>query len=554
MFKIYNSLNVGTTRFQNQNVTDNGANSKTPKANLLMSVFVICGLFLTGFTASAQITVTNPGNTTPALNATYTSLALAITDVNNRTAISGPVTITLSAAQTAPAGGYSISNAAITGGSNTNRITFDGGANVITAGVGTSTTTDAFFKIIGTDFITLQNFVMNESAGNITTTTQIEWGVALLYATATNGSQNITIQNNTITLNRTNANTLGIYSNSTHTATSVGTSATATGTAGGNSGLKIYSNTISNVNQGIVIVGPTAVADANTGIEIGGASLGNTITNFGTTTTASYINVSGTVNGILIRNSNGFTISNNTVTSSVGGTTLGTLNGIQVPAATTAPTTTFTNNINSNTISLQSGLATGPIVGISYPSGSASATSVLNVNSNNFATFGHTVAASGAITFITVTSTNLTTSISSNTFTNMSVNTTGSVTFISNSITVPAGGSQTISSNSIVTAFNKTGAGGTVTGITTGGSSTTVTSTWNANNFSNITVTGATAITFINNTDGGSVNHNITNNIFNNITGGTSAIVGINSSFGGDRKSTRLNSSHLARSRMPSSA
>ena len=101
MFKIYNSLNVGTTRFQNQNVTDNGAASKTPKANLLMSVFVICCLFLTGFTASAQITVTNPGNTTPALNATYASLALAITDVNNRTAISGPVTITLSAAEEA---------------------------------------------------------------------------------------------------------------------------------------------------------------------------------------------------------------------------------------------------------------------------------------------------------------------------------------------------------------------------------------------------------------------------------------------------------------------
>ena len=142
------------------------------------------------------------------------------------------------------------------------------------------------------------------------------------------------------------------------------------------------------------------------------------------------------------------------------------------------PTTTFTNNINSNNISLQSAVTAGSIVGISYPSGSASATSVLNVNNNNFNTFGHTVAASGAITLITVTSTNLTTSISSNTFTNLSVNTTGSLTFISNSITVPAGGSQTINGNSIVTAFNKTGAGGTVTGITTGGSSTTVTSNW----------------------------------------------------------------------------
>lgn len=262
---------------------------------------------------------------------------------------------------------------------------------------------DGFFKIIGADFITIQNFVMNESASNTVTAaatnTMMEWGVALLYATTTNGAQNIIIQNNTITLNRIYQNTFGIYSNSTHAAGTATTSATATTTAGGNSGLKIYGNTISNVNMGIVVVGPTAVADANTGIEIGGAGLGNTITNFGTTGTFSaYPNVSGTVNGILVRNSNGFVISNNTVTSSVGGVTVGTLNGIQIPASSATPTATFTNNINSNSISLQSGLIGGAMNGINYPSGSASTTSVLNVNSNNFHTFGHTVAGTAAIT------------------------------------------------------------------------------------------------------------------------------------------------------------
>ena len=48
-----------------------------------------------------------------------------------------------------------------------------------------------------------------------------EWGVALLYVTTTDGAQNNTIQNNTITLNRTYQNTFGIYSNSTHSATAV---------------------------------------------------------------------------------------------------------------------------------------------------------------------------------------------------------------------------------------------------------------------------------------------------------------------------------------------
>lgn len=209
----------------------------------------------------------------------------------------------------------------------------------------------------------------------------------MLYASTTNGAQNITVQNNTITLNRTYQNTFGIYSNSTHSATTVTTSATATTTAGGNSGMKAYTNNISNVNIGIVVVGPTAAADANTGIDIGGAAAGtgNTITNFGTTGTFSgYVNVSGTVNGILVRNSVGFNVSFNTVTSSAGGTTAGTLNGIQIPASSNAPTTTFTNTISNNTISLQSGLTTGAMNGISYPSGSASATSTANINNNNF--------------------------------------------------------------------------------------------------------------------------------------------------------------------------
>ena len=150
--------------------------------------------------------------------------------------------------------------------------------------MGTSTTTDAIFKLVGADFVTLQGFTMQESAGNVTATTQLEWGVALLYATTTNGAQNDTIQNNTITLNRTNVNTFGIYSNSTHAATTPTTSASATTTAGANSGMKVYGNTISNVNMGIVVVGPTAAADANTGIDIGGAGGGqaNAITNFGT--------------------------------------------------------------------------------------------------------------------------------------------------------------------------------------------------------------------------------------------------------------------------------
>ena len=494
------------------------------------------------FAPTAAVT-TNGGS---GLAGTYPDLASAITALNAAT-ITSPVVINATGTETTPNGGFSITAT----GTVTNTITISGGGATTLTAPTTHTAgalNDAIFKIIGGDFITISGFTMLENAANTTTAAgtnnMTEFGVALFYASATNGAQNDTIQNNTITLNRTYQNTFGIYANATHTATSVTTSATATGTAGGNSGLKIYSNNINNVNNGMVVVGPTAVADNNNGIDIGGASAAtaNSITNYGTTGTFSaYANVSGTVNGILVRNSINANISFNTVTSSVGGTTAGTLNGIQISASSTAPTPTFTTTVNNNNISLQSALTAGTIIGITQPSGSASATSSFTANNNNFGTFGHTVASpSGTITFITSASTHLNNTISNNTFTNINLTTTGSVTFISNNITVPAGGSQTINGNLIVTAFNKSGAGGTVTGITSSSSSTTGTFSWANNNFSNITLTGATGLNVITNTDGGTVNHNITGNTINNVVGGTSAIVAITSSFGGGGGSGNL--------------
>jgi hypothetical protein len=510
-------------------------------SGMLRRLMVLTLLSVLGFNAVAQVTVTNPGNTTPGLAATYTSLANAITALNAQTAISGPVTIAVDPAnpQTSPSGGYAIT-AILTGASATNLVTIDGGGNTITAPspAGTSgALNDAFFKFIGSDFMTLQNFVMNENGANTTTTAgtnnMVEWGVALLYATTTNGAQNITIQNNTITLNRTYQNTFGIYSNSTHSATAPTTSATATTAAGGNSGLKVYGNTISNVNMGIVVVGPTAVADANTGIDIGGSSAltGNTLTNYGTTGTFSgYANVSGTVNGILVRNSNGFNISYNSITSSAGGTTAGTLSGIFIPGASNTPTATFTNNINNNTFALQGAVANGAINGINYPSGSASTTSVLNVNNNNFTQLNHSVAASGTITAILMASNNLTTSISNNTFTNITTNTTGSFTFISQSFSAAAGGTKNTNGNSIVTGFSKTGSGGTVAFIVDNGSTpNTAFSNCQNNNFSNGTLTGSTTLSGISYTDGGTAPaRTVSGNTVSNWTGGTSAITCFN--------------------------
>lgn len=500
---------------------------------LLATLFV----FLISGAANAQIsgTKTVPGD--------YVTIAAAVADLNTNGIGAGGVTINVAAGHTevAPAGGISLTAT----GTLANPIVIQksgAGTNpTITAFAGQTSgnLNDAVIKLIGADYVTIDGLTLQEDAANTTTAAatnnMTEWGIALLYATATDGAQNNTIKNSTITLNRTYQNTFGIYSNSTHTAAAVTTSATATGTTGGNSGLKILSNNISNVNMGIVVVGPTAAADHNDGLTIGGLGNGNTITDFGTTGTFSaYANVSGSVNGILVRNVRNFNVSYNTITSSNGGTTAGTLRGIYFPSYSNAIAGTTTNVINNNSISLKSAVAAGTINSISVEATTVNATSTLDVNNNDINNTGHTVAASGAITFILQAGVPLNLNVNNNTFTNLTVNTTGSVILISNNVSAPtAGSTYNTNGNSIVTAFNKTGAGGTLTFFTTNASSVAGTFVNNLNNnFSNITVTGATTIAGWSNTDGGTPTKAVSNNTFSNIVGGTSAITIININFG----------------------
>lgn len=484
------------------------------------------------FSLNAQVT-TNGGS---GLATTYTSLDAAITALNAAT-ITSPVVITLTASnpQTAPVGGYEIRAE----GSSTNTIRIVGNGNTITASntLTAGALNDGIFKIIGGDFITLEGFVMTENAANTTTAAatnnMTEWGVALLYTTASNGSQNNTIKGCTIDLDRTYQNTFGIYSNSNHTATVISTAAPASNNAGGNNGLTIIGNTITDINIGIVVIGPSPSGLENDGLTIGGSlANANTISNFGTTGTfSSYSNVSGTVNGILLRFVKNITVSYNSITSSEGGTTAGTLRAIFMPAANITAGVN-TNTISNNTISLKSGIGTGVIQGIFVEAKAGNKTTTLNIDNNSINNLTHVGSGSGAITGIINTDTALNISISNNSFNNITTITTGSFTFISNSILLPAGGTQTINGNSIVTAFSKTGDGGSVTLFTTTSNSPTgTTSTSNGNNFSNITVVGATTITGWINRDGASTASGptkaVTNNTFSNWTAGTGSITAL---------------------------
>ena len=347
------------------------------------------------FNSQGQVTVTNPANTTPNLAATYTSLENALTALNTITAISGPVTISLDAGnpQTAPVGGYVINFATITNTA-TSPVTISGSGNTITAfsPQASGLLTDAIFKIIGADYITIQNFIMQENSSNTSATpasnNMTEWGVALLYKINTNGAQNNTIQNNTISLNKVYVNTFGIYSNVRHNSTVVGTTADIiNATTAPNKGNKVYGNSVSNVNMGITFIGSSNSAYMDVGNDIGGntSTLGNAISNWGSNGVSSgYVSNSGCYHGIFVSNQKNETVVFNIIVSAALSGITAPIRGIYKAYGNTSATGNFVSEIKNNTITLTSNLpytSLVPLCGI-YADGNGSAFATLNITGN----------------------------------------------------------------------------------------------------------------------------------------------------------------------------
>ena len=132
--------------------------------------------------------------------------------------------------------------------------------------------------------------------------------------------------------------------------------------------------------------------------------------------------------------------------------------------------------------------------------------------------------------------------LNGNTFTNLNVNTTGSIQFFSHAYSMASNATQSFSNNSIVTGYNKGGAGGTVT-LNSSNSSSSAGSVdvENSNNFSNITVTGATTIAGWVNTDGGAPAKTVNGNTFNNWTCGTNGVTVLSINFFGTTGSVSNN-------------
>ncbi|NVO20869.1 MAG: fibronectin type III domain-containing protein [Bacteroidetes bacterium] len=494
---------------------------------LLLSIGVVHATGLTG-------TYNIPGD--------YNTLAAAITDLNTQGVGPGGVILNLLPGnpETAPAGGYSITTL---GGTSANPVIIQGNGNTITAYSPqlAGALNDAIFKIIGGDYITIQGFIMQENIANTITTAasnnMTEFGIALFYTTFTDGAKNITIQNNTISLSRLYQNSFGIYSNVRHTATNVTAVSDIASILGSNDNTKIYSNTISDVNQGIVIVGSNTGTFMNKGIDIGGTSpaTANTIYNYGLTSNFSaFVSVSISVMGINLNNCLNSNISYNSV-SCPGLNSSGSVYGIYAQVSGTLPTSggPFMNTFSHNNLSIKSGLVTGNVYGLFNGVGNSLIS--YDESYNDFNNMGHNgTAPSGSLYCLYSSGAGNAQTINYNTFTNLSPATTGSVYMIYYNSSLPlASSTQTLSYNSIVTGFNKPG-GGSATYCMYSNSSSVAgsTKTISFNNFSNITLTGSTALVGFQDTDGGSPVKSIHDNTLSNVTGGSGTITGLNFNYG----------------------
>ena len=316
----------------------------------------------------------------------YASLAAAITALNTSGVGVGGVTINLNQVETAPAGGYLLGSAVLNPTSGVaNPIIINGGNNTITAqATGTSTTSDAVFRLAGPDYVTLNQLKIVENAANTTAATQMERGIAIMAFSPTDGSQNVTIQGCNISLAGTtqnNSNETGILLTNVlfNNTTSAYTTAVApTSSAGKFDSIVVRSNTITDCYTGIaahggtvaasaasllqtrVIIGGTSIADANTIIGYGGQSVAATTIGYGVYVNSvaneytSYNNLSATsvfspVNHVHVTASAGNIVtSNNTITFVTGAASTGAQNGVNVSAF--SATLTNTSRVDSNLV------------------------------------------------------------------------------------------------------------------------------------------------------------------------------------------------------------
>jgi len=303
-----------------------------------------------------------------------------------------------------------------TTGSSGNQIIFrksGTGANpVITAGTGTGTM-DAIITFDGCDYVTFDGINLKENSANLSTTTQMEWGYAILKDATilNNGSQNITIKNCTVSLTVGYVSTIGIYSNN-HTISST-SQLTIMDASGLNSNLKIYNDSIQNCYTGIYIAGyadataPYAFYDQNNEIGKDGQ---NTITNVAGQASTGY--------GIYTIYQNNLKVANNKITSTMTGA--GTPYGIFLTTANNASYELYGNYVS---MQFSGGTGTTPFYPIWSEMGINGTTNTTNVYNNTVTACTNTKVTSANTYYLNLQNLGVTASVYGNSITN---NVTGS--------------------------------------------------------------------------------------------------------------------------------
>ncbi|MGB3949321.1 MAG: T9SS type A sorting domain-containing protein [Bacteroidia bacterium] len=198
-------------------------------------------------------------------------------------------------------------------------------------------------------------------------------------------------------------------------------------------------------------------------------------------------------------------------------------------------------NINNNQLGNTGGgfvsfssANSGTLKGISNTDGDDAA--LLTITGNDIRGISNSVTASNDHYYITNDLFAGSTNISSNTFTNLSVNTSGDIYFINNDVTHAATTTQTVNSNAIVTNYNNLGGGGNVYFYNSYSvSPSSVTEINTGNNFTNLSFSGATDVYGWRTSDGPfsspGPKKTVTNNTFKNITTGAGFVTALNVSY-----------------------
>ena len=337
--------------------------------------------------------------TIPVSGGNFNSFNAAVSYMNIH-GISGPVTFNVASGQTFSEAPQTIT----TTGTLANPIIFQkngAGANPVFSGTGGAGTVDAAFAINGADYITFDGIDVLDNPSNATTTAKMEYGYFVKNASATDGAKFITIKNCTITLDRTNTNTYGVYQN---------VSTTPTNATGSNSN-NLYDNvTIQNSYRGIHLNGNSSFWDDL--CEIRNCNIGSVTANDiggGTTATQSFgirstnssnikihhnriknVGVSTTVDGILVETTYGIAEVYNNKVSDIRNTGTSSTSGVTGIRVNVAATGTHSIRVYNNFVSAITSAYTGTasavrvIRGIYVQSaGSGAATSVHNVDFNS---------------------------------------------------------------------------------------------------------------------------------------------------------------------------